>query len=586
MHGIVGLFAVDGRPVPAADVERMKARSALPAVQPLASASDACLWFSGRLDNADPSISDAAAVLAAYEQFGDRFVARLNGDFALALIDRSHRRLTLSRDVMASQPLFYCELPGVVLFASEIRCLLAHSAVDAIPDEDGLAELVLDYWCDEHRTCFKHIYSVPPGQSIVIDAGGARRRTDWTFDQARQIRHRSFGEYRDEFRWLFRQAVRRRVRSTNGVAVAVSGGLDSSSIFCQALDSRADAAVNVRGISLTFPPGVPSDEQQFLVDIERMHGVSIERLPVTEYAYVGHSEATVRWLDTPGGVESNLMRVLETTRGSGCDVLLSGFFGDQVLSDRGYFVDLARHGRWLKIRQDLRELAAWMTDVEPRLFRAEIRARLVRGIPPRWLFRLVKRLFFERRGSARYPAWFADTFRQRAAALAATRFREARRFATAHTEQHYRHATAGHYRNVVRCETAVAAAHGVDLRYPFRDRDLVAFLMAIPGEIINWQGVPKGLLRHALTDLLPAAVRDRRWKADFTALENSAMRRDAPRVAALFDRGCCSVRAGFVDARALDHVARTFASMTDTEGALPGWRLSDLAGLELWLRML
>jgi len=293
LGGIVGLFAVDGRPVPAADVERMKARSALPAVQPVASASRACLWFNGRLDNGDEfagesspdrSISDAEAVMAAYEQFGDRFVARLNGDFSLALIDRSHGRLTLARDVMASQPLYYCELPGIVLFASEIKCLLAHPSVPATLDEDGLAELVLDYWCDEHRTCFKYIHSVPPGHSVVVDAGGTRRRADWTFDPERQIRYRSFGDYCDEFRSLFEQAVRRRLRSRNGVAVTVSGGVDSSSIFCQALDSRR---ASVRGISMTFPPGAPSDEQRFLVDIERMYGVSIERVPVTEYAYVG-----------------------------------------------------------------------------------------------------------------------------------------------------------------------------------------------------------------------------------------------------------------------------------------------------------
>jgi len=114
----------------------------------------------------------------------------------------------------------------------------------------------------------------------------------------------------------------------------------------------------------------------------------------------------------------------------------------------------------------------------------------------------------------------------------------------------------------------------------------VAYLMAIPGEIVNWQGVPKGLLRQALTRLLPAAVRDRRWKADFTALENTAMRRDAPHVAALLHPECHSVRSGFVVFAALDRAARAFASMNDTDGARPGWRLSDLAGLELWLRML
>jgi len=180
--------------------------------------------------------------------------------------------------------------------------------------------------------------------------------------------------------------------------------------------------------------------------------------------------------------------------------------------------------------------------------------------------------------------WFTEAFRQRAIAGSSKRFRQPRRFASFHTEQLYRHATAGHYINSVRCERAVGRIYDVDVRYPFRDRDLVAFLMAIPGEIVNWQGVPKALLRHALAGVVPDGIRRRRSKADFTALENGAMRRDAARVEALLRPECLAARAGFVDAAALTGLASTFARMNDDDGASPGWLLTDIAALELWLR--
>ena len=127
--------------------------------------------------------------------------------------------------------------------------------------------------------------------------------------------------------------------------------------------------------------------------------------------------------------------------------------------------------------------------------------------------------------------------------------------------------------------------HGVDVRYPFRDRDLVAFMMAIPGEIVNWQGIPKALLRHALTDVLPSAVRDRRWKADFTALENRAMRRCCDDVAQMLSPDSLAIRRGFVDGARLGDARRTFAALGDDgDAALPGWRPTDLISLELWLR--
>jgi asparagine synthetase B (glutamine-hydrolysing) len=132
--------------------------------------------------------------------------------------------------------------------------------------------------------------------------------------------------------------------------------------------------------------------------------------------------------------------------------------------------------------------------------------------------------------------------------------------------------TAGHYMNSVRLESGIGLMHGVDVRYPFRDRDLVAFLMAIPGDIVNWQGVPKGLLRHALSGVLPDAIRDRRWKADFTEVNREAAAKERPEHARLVPRNGLAVRAGLVDGAVMD------------QGVEPDWRLPDPVGLEIWLR--
>jgi asparagine synthase (glutamine-hydrolysing) len=591
LGGIVGVFTRDGRPASAADVTRMGAATPLPNAPPLTSSSRCCLWFDGRLDNRTDlaslgSHSDAEVVMGVYARRDDRFAAELNGDFALALVDERRRHLILARDVMASRPLYYCEIPGAVLFASEIKCLLAHPSVIPTPDKDALAALVLDYWCDEHRTCFKGIYSVPPGHSIIVTADRIERRVDWTFDPSARIRYRSFADYCDHFKLLFEQAVRRRLRGADDVAVTVSGGLDSSSIFCQAAELRRRESLSVRlhGISMTFPAGSAADEQHLLNELEQTCETRIARLAVSRYSYVDRVGDAVSWLDTPGAIEDAQVQVLEHARRARCTVLLSGFFGDQMLSDRGYLVDLVRRGRWMKARHDVREVCRWATDVDPQVIVQEFWRRMVRGLPPRWAFRTGKRLVRGRRAAARYPPWFSTSVRQRAEAASSTRFDSPRRFASAHSEQYYRHATAGHYVNIVRCEQAFARAHGLDLSYPFRDRDLVAFLMAIPGEIVNWQGVPKGLLRHALTGVLPDAIRDRRWKADFTALENDAMQRDGEQVVRMLARDSLAVRFGFLDAGAFDRVAGTFARLTNEAGAPPGWRLTDLAGIEQWLQ--
>ena len=565
------------------------------------SPSQTAVSFDGRLDNREELTrrypphtveservpSDAALIAAAYEDIGPAFASQLNGDFAFALYDSARQQLVLGRDVMAAHCLYYCPLPGAVLFASEVKSILADPRVSAAPDEDGLAALVLDDWCDEHRTCFTGIYSVPPGHLLVATRDRIDVREHWAFDPSREIRYRSFAEYCECFRSLFEQSVRRRLRSAHPVAVAIGGGVDSSSIFCQAsaLVRRESLPVTLRGISMTFPAGTPADERGFLDEIEKACETQITRVPVSDFGFLVNADATVGELETPGVVWNGQHELLDHARQAGCRVMLDGYFGDQMLFERGYLVDLARRGRWLKIRHDLREFAAWMTDVEPGFFVREFWSRMIRALPPRWLLRPAKERLGRRRSNQRYPPWFGKGFRERAIASHSTRFASSRRFASCHAEHYYRHATAGHYVSNLRRQRAAGMMHDIDVWYPFRDRDLVAFLMAIPGEVVNWRGVPKGLLREALTGILPEAIRNRRWKADFTAVYNQGARHDHASVVRLLSRECLSARSGFVDGSVLEESIGEFATaLARDESATAGWQLSDLAGLELWLR--
>jgi asparagine synthase (glutamine-hydrolysing) len=622
---IVGVFNDDGRPATLAELEQMSgvwglSRSAaedcwisgafgigvrpggVPDAdgghQPVIAGSRVAA-FDGRLDDREElaeacglvgrgweGLSDSALALAAYERLGERWLAHLNGDFALALFDGTRQRLVLARDAMAARCLYYCPLQGTLLFASEIKALIAHPQVSPRPDEDGLADLVLNNWTDERRTCFEGIFSVPPGHQVIATPAGLETRPHRTFNPGREIKYGSFAEYCESFGSLFERAVRRRLRGAAAVAVAVSGGVDSSSIFCQgaALVERERLGVTVRGVSMTFPDGTAADEKQYLDRIEEIWGRAIDRVPVSSLRFLVESDELVRHLEMPGVVWPSFDDLIERARLAGCRVMMHGFFADQMLFERGYLVDLVRCGRWLKVRHDIRQFPAWITDVDAEFFANDFRSRAVRGLPPRWLVRFAKRRVARRRAAARYPDWFTKTFRERAYERQSP-LTVPTRFASVHAEQCYRHATAGHYVTVVRRQRAACLMHGVDLRYPFRDRDLVEFLMAVPGDIVNWKGVPKGLLREALRHILPEPIRNRRWKADSTLLDHQAALRNHADVVGLLSPDALSIQAGFVDADMLRRSARAGATSPRRDmGVRPGWEPSDLAGLELWLR--
>ncbi len=567
--------------------------------QQLAASAETVAGFDGRLDNRreladacglripgpDDTLTDAALVLAAYDRWGDEFAARLNGDFAVAVFDAKHERLLLARDVMSGRSLYYALTPNALLFATKIKSLLADPDVPAVPDDNALAQLVLENWCDDRRTCFEGIFSIPAGFVMIRTRERQQQRPHWSFDARRTIRYRSFDEYCEQFRSLFAEAVGRRLRGAGPVSVAVSGGVDSSSILCQAAAlAGGPPRVDLRGITQTFPADVTADESEFLGHVERASGVPIVKIPVSAYRFLEDAEATTRQLECPGLVLHADLEMFEIAQRSGVRTMLSGVFGDQMLADRGYLVDLVKAGRWRKVRQDVRQFAAWMSDEEPELFVRDLWSRLVRELPPRWMFRLAKASLGPWRERTRYAPWFRPEFRQRAAALSRARERAAPRFPSQHVKQYLRHLTAGHYVHAVRCERAIGEMYGIDVSYPFRDRDLVSFLMAIPGEVVNRGGVPKGLLRHALAGIVPESILTRRSKADFTAIEIESLRGGHGALAAMVPPDCRAIADGFVDGDVLQRSLPAFADRADGGETPPGWRLTDVVGLELWLR--
>jgi asparagine synthetase B (glutamine-hydrolysing) len=110
------------------------------------------------------------------------------------------------------------------------------------------------------------------------------------------------------------------------------------------------------------------------------------------------------------------------------------------------------------------------------------------------------------------------------------------RFATSHAKALYHQVKSGY--NVFRYEWAnkIASIYGIEYAYPFLDQDLVAYLMAIPGEMQTWKGVPKGILREAMRGVLPTQILERRWNAEGTDLFNDRVAQDFPQIVESFKR--------------------------------------------------
>jgi len=568
-------------------------------LQPATGDSNVALCFDGRLDNREElcallasdlrvnpaTASDAALALAAYLRFGEPFASHLNGDFSLAVADSAQERLILARDPLGIRPLYFWASPAHFLAGSEIKAILAHPDVEARPDELTIADVLVGGDPNGlHRTFFQSIRRALPGHTVVVTRDRIREFCHWDFDVSKQVRYNSLSDYAEGLRAVFSQAVRRRLRSRGRTAVTVSGGLDSSAIFCQAEKLRQSglATASPAAISLVFPDGTPADEKNYLEDIEDHYDIQIHRLHFDHFQYADE-EKWLKNIEYPRLFWNTEFEVYRCMRETGCTTLLDGYFGDQMMASLANLFELVRSFRWRKAHREFDVLSQFLADTPRCTLRRETLNLFLRDLAPDWLmrpYRSLRRL----RNSSLYPRWYSNPLREVAYQRSQQQCRPALPFASKHSELCYRCVVAPHRLDTVEQVNKMAASFGIDKAYPFMDRDLISFVMSLPSHVMNWEGVYKGLFREAMTGILPEAIRCRTWKADFTALNSKAAAKGYPRFTKYVRPDCMAAQFGFLDP---GEVQRTFGqhrahlSDVDKRAAL---RINSVVGLELWLR--
>lgn len=123
------------------------------------------------------------------------------------------------------------------------------------------------------------------------------------------------------------------------------------------------------------------------------------------------------------------------------------------------------------------------------------------------------------------------------------------------------------------------------MAFPFLDRDLIAFLMAIPGEMHARHGVPRALLREAMRGILPDSIRTRTWKSDFSAFVSQGVRDDADEILRTLRGDCLGVRFGYLDGDKLRPELTRLAGLLNDVDCTDSWDMADTYGLEMWLQV-
>jgi asparagine synthase (glutamine-hydrolysing) len=553
--------------------------------------------FDGRLDNRDElslalrrrnflhsRSTDADFVAAAYEEYGDSFTERIKGDWACAIFDAAANRLIVARDPLGVRPLCFTTVNDTFLFASDAKTLLAWPGVSAAPDDAMMADFVLQFVAldSQNRTFFRDIRSLPPAHVLTVTPRGCTIRRYFEFDTERRTRFRTFPEYVDAFHQFAVASVRNRLRHTKPVAVSVSGGLDSSYIFSIASRLMRDGTApcpSVLALNYQGAPKSSSDEELFVRALEQGGGTTIERIP-QRTGFMEFAADEVRHAESPltEALASQRQALYRRARERGAGRLLTGHWGDQMLFESSYLVDLCRSGRW---RTANSHATAWGV-ARRRLVARCVRDLTAQYFPASWL-RVARQV--RRRGEAAWRAeWYTERFRK----LLRDRFeadRLPRPRGTSHAWAIYQQARRAYHVQCLEWNCRIAAMNGLDVAFPYLDCDLVHFLMTIPGDIQSHDGVPRGLMRAAMRGVVPDSIIDRRSKGEFTQLANESIELDFGQISELLGSSSRAVEYGYVDGPVLSRLLSEWRhSIRSSHNAIAANRVLQLCGMELWLR--
>ena len=289
------------------------------------------------------SSSDTEVVLRMYEHYGDDFLLRLRGMFALAIYDRrrgpGRERLLLARDYFGIKPLLYARNGNRLIFASEIKALLASGLVPPEIDPDGLRLLLTYGHVLQPHTILRGVKMLPPSHYLVIEAEREELRRYWSLhlNEYPELRNRPYEELVIEMSAVLKESLRVHLVSDVPVGAFLSGGVDSS--LLTALMTQW-AGKHVKTFSVGFgPEGAEFDEGDQARKVAEFLGTQHTSVIVRGEEVRDRIQHIALSLDQPSMDGVNTYFVARVAS-EAVKVVISGVGSDELFAGYSWFINM------------------------------------------------------------------------------------------------------------------------------------------------------------------------------------------------------------------------------------------------------
>lgn len=431
------------------------------------------------------SYSDTEVLLVSYIEWGPECVNHINGIFAFGVWDEYNKTLFLARDHLGVKPLFYCYKDNNLVFASQIKALLANPLVEPVIDGEGIMEILgLGPARSLGNGVFKDIKEIPPAHYLFYKEGTISLKEYWKLE-ARQ-HEENFQQTTETVRNLLVDAIERQLVSDVPLCTFLSGGLDSSAISAISAEYYKK---NGRGTLSTYSIDYKDNDKYFQSNLFQPTSDQFYAERMSEFLKTNHKTVildnadlakalrdAVMVNDLPGmaDIDSSLLLFCKEIR-KDFTVALSGECADEIFG--GY--------PWFTRPEDVNaDTFPWSKSSKERL-----------GI----INKEFSNLPLEDYVSQKYHDTIKKVPKLKCESKEESRMREL------------------FYLNIkwfmitlLNRKDRMSMANSLEVRVPFADYRLVEYAFNIPNDIKFYNGREKGILREALRGILPDDIIDRK----------------------------------------------------------------------------
>ncbi len=465
--------------------------------------------------------SDTEVILHAYEEYGDDFVSRLNGMFAFIIYDSRKKRVYIARDHFGIKPLYWYQDNHKIIFGSEIKAILTHPEVEAVPETNHLYEYLTFQFIIDGGTMFKNIYKVQSGNYITLDLETWKMNSvNYWYPNFETDLFHTEEYFIAELKNILNNTIMQQMRSDVSVGTYLSGGMDSSLVTI--LSSRLSEKP-LKSFTGAFHEGPEFNELAYARIAAQKANAELHEIYPTEQEFIDVLPKLIYHLDEPvAGPGLFPQYVVSKYASKHVKVILGGQGGDEMFG--GYarylvaYLEQAIKGSIFESNEEEEHIVT-LRSILPNLPSLKQYLPMIKSFWKDETFESMDRRYYNlinRMGATKnylHPDFFSAMCEKEIFTKFATHFNHPE------TKSYYNKMTqfdlTGSLPALLQVEDRVSMSVSIESRVPLLDRRIIDLISRMPASMKFKGGELKYLLKKTIGEILPPEILNRKDKMGF-----------------------------------------------------------------------